>query len=75
MSSVTVYAEVDPYEVLDEMDVDDILEYIKDHIPENEEPEDILTDDEKDYICDMLRDTDLIGDRVGREIYEKLMKR
>lgn len=74
MSTVSVYAEVDPYEVLDEMDVDDILEYIQDHIPENEEV-DILTDLEKDYICDMLRDKDLVGDRVGREIYEKLLRR
>ena len=73
MSTVSVYVEVDPYEVLDEMDVDDILNYIQDHIQPEEI--DILTGIEKDYICDILRDQNLIKDHVGREIYEKLLRK
>lgn len=72
MTSVAIYVEVDPYEVLDEMDVDDILEYIKKHIKPEEI--DILNDIEKDYICDILRNTNLVEEHVGRGIYEKLMK-
>ena len=73
MTSVAIYVEVDPYEVLDEMDVDDILEYIQEHIKPEEI--DILNDIEKDYICDILRNINLVEEHVGREIYEKLMKR
>lgn len=72
MSTVAIYVEVDPYEVLDEMDVDDILEYIQEHIKPEEI--DILNDIEKDYICDILRNTNLVEEHVGRGIYEKLMK-
>ena len=41
----------------------------------NWEPEEVLSDEEKDWICDTIVGLDLESDPIAREIYDKLRKR
>lgn len=69
---MTVYieTEVDPYDVLDQMSEGDILEYLRENRVEN----DFLTDEEKDYICELLESKiDMIKDSMARNIHDKLL--
>lgn len=76
--TVTVDVDIDPWEVIEEVEEDELAEYLREggwFVSKDEDP---LTDEDKDILCEMISERTCPTERDYlqlKEIYEKLRKK
>lgn len=75
--TVTVDVEVDIDDIIDDMNTNDLIEELerRGYITSKEPEEELLTDDEKDFVVDILLKSGNLYDQTASNIYEKLRKK